>query len=176
MSISHPLGCVSQNEVLYCLLSFFFGCQPMETRSADHKIPQGLKIVLVEDDDGHAILIQRSLSPLRPQNQIVRVSDGQQAVDYLFESHETSEPTVVFLDLNLPVLDGYQVLERLKADHKTRKIPVVIISTTDDTREMERCYDLGANAYISKPLEFKHFTHTMRSLGEFLSVVTVPAA
>ena len=154
----------------------------METESlknspaANGRPPQGLKIVLVEDDDGHAILIQRSLSPLPPENQIVRVSDGQQAVDYFFDSHEESEPTVVFLDLNLPVLDGYQVLQRLKANDKTRKIPVVIISTTDDTREMERCYDLGANAYISKPLEFKLFTHTIRSLGEFLSVVTIPAA
>lgn len=135
----------------------------------------GLKIVLVEDDDGHAILIQRSLRPLRPDNQIVRVSDGQQAVDYLFHEHDDIEPTVVFLDLNLPILDGYQVLERLKGDQKTRKIPVVVISTTSDSREMERCYELGANAYISKPMEFKTFSHTMKSLGQFLSVVSVPA-
>lgn len=139
------------------------------------KAPQGLKIVLVEDDDGHAVLIQRSLKPLPPNNEIVRVSDGQQAVDYFFNEHEETEPMVVFLDLNLPILDGYQVLERLKKDDKTRKIPVVIISTTDDSREMERCYELGANAYISKPLEFKHFSHTMKSLSNFLSVVSVPA-
>lgn len=143
---------------------------PMDTTKS-----KGLKIVLVEDDDGHAILIQRSLRPLRPDNQIVRVSNGQQAVDYLFHEHEDVEPTVVFLDLNLPILDGYQVLARLKGDQKTRKIPVVVISTTDDSREMERCYELGANAYISKPLEFKTFSHTMKSLGQFLSVVSIPA-
>lgn len=138
--------------------------------------PKGLKIILVEDDDGHAILIQRSLRPLQADNQIIRVSNGQQAVDYLFDDHDDVEPTVVFLDLNLPILDGYQVLKRIKSDHKTRKIPVVVISTTDDAREMERCYELGANAYISKPLEFKTFTHTMQSLGQFLSVVSVPAS
>lgn len=136
-----------------------------------------LTVLLVEDDDGHAVLIQRSLRPTDFSLDVVRVSDGQKALDYIADNERRDEdvPLVVFLDLNLPVVDGYQVLERLKSDVETRRIPVVVITTTDDRREMERCYDLGANAYISKPMEFERFSTTMQSLGQFLSVVTVPS-
>lgn len=136
-----------------------------------------LTILLVEDDDGHAVLIQRSLRPEEHSLNIIRVADGQKALDFIATMGQRGpdEPVVVFLDLNLPVVDGFQVLERLKGDAETRRIPVIVITTTDDRREMERCYDIGANAYISKPMAFDRFSMTMKSLGQFLSVVTVPS-
>lgn len=137
----------------------------------------GLTILLVEDDDGHAVLIQRSLRPVDFPIQVVRVADGQKALDFIHgpDRQEIDGPLVVFLDLNLPVIDGYKVLQTLKGDTETRRIPVVVITTTDDRREMEKCYDLGANAYVSKPLEFDRFSTTMQSLGQFLTVVTIPS-
>lgn len=140
---------------------------------------EDITILMVEDEDAHAALIERTLRRVGLSNEIVRARNGQQAVDYLFSQgqytgHPPASPLVVFLDLNLPLLSGYQVLEHIKSHLKTRRVPVVIITTTDDPREMERCYDLGANAYVSKPMEFDQFNTTMRNLGQFLSVVTIP--
>jgi CheY-like chemotaxis protein len=81
---------------------------------------------------------------------------------------------LVMLDLNMPVLDGYQVLQRMKSDERTRRIPVVILTTTDDAREVQRCYDLGCNVYITKPVDYEQFAEAIRKIGLFLSVVTVP--
>lgn len=135
-----------------------------------------LTILLVEDDDGHAVLIQRSLRPVELPLRVVRVADGKKALDFVHgpERKTVGGPLVIFLDLNLPVVDGYQVLHALKTNVETRRIPVVVITTTDDRREMEKCYDLGANAYISKPMEFERFSSTMQNLGRFLSVITIP--
>jgi CheY-like chemotaxis protein len=80
----------------------------------------------------------------------------------------------MLLDLNLPVLDGYQVLQRMKADERTKCIPVVILTTTDDTREVARCYDLGCNVYLTKPVDYEKFSEAICKLGLFLAVVTVP--
>ena len=74
----------------------------------------------------------------------------------------------------MPVLDGYQVLERIKANEHTRRIPVVILTTTDDSREVSRCYDLGCNVYMTKPVDYLQFSEAIRKLGLFLSVVTMP--
>lgn len=143
------------------------------------KSTEDLTILMVEDDDAHATLIERTLRRVGLENKIVRANNGQEAVDYVFSQgkytgRRPDSPLVVFLDLNLPLLSGYQVLEQIKSHLKTRRVPVVIISTTDDPNEMERCYDLGANAYVSKPMEFDQFNTTMRNLGHFLSVMTVP--
>jgi len=140
---------------------------------------QEVTILLVEDDPGHARLIEKNLRRSNITNAIITVSDGQQAVDYLFcegeyAGCECASPLLVLLDLNMPVLDGYQVLERIKADDRTKHIPVVILTTTDDTREVSRCYDLGCNVYITKPVDYEQFSEAIRKLGLFLSVVTVP--
>src|SRR5438270_8957668 len=113
-------------------------------------------------------------------NAIVTVTDGQHAVDYLFgegdfvDQSKLPLPMMILLDLNLPVLDGYQVLQRIKADERTRQIPVVVLTTTDDAREVARCYELGCNIYITKPVEYDQFSEAIRKLGLFLTVVTVP--
>jgi CheY-like chemotaxis protein len=130
-------------------------------------------ILLVEDDAGHARLIEKNLRRANITNRVIHLSDGQQAVDYLFNNIPTW-PLLVLLDLNMPVLDGYQVLERIKADSSTKHIPVVILTTTDDIREVARCYDLGCNVYMTKPVDYNQFSEAIRKLGLFLSIVTVP--
>jgi CheY-like chemotaxis protein len=136
-------------------------------------------ILLVEDDPGHARLVEKNLRRSGIMNDIVVVDSGQKAVDYLFNAgdYENSKPELpmlVLLDLNLPVLDGYQVLQRIKNDDRTKNVPVVVLTTTDDAREVARCYELGCNIYITKPVEYERFSEAIRKLGLFLTVVKVP--
>lgn len=137
-------------------------------------------ILLVEDDPGHARLIEKNLRRNNIANDIVKLDDGQKAVDFIFNSGEYADksrpkPVLVLLDLNLPVLSGYQVLQRMKNDESTRHIPVVILTTTDDSREVQKCYDLGCNIYITKPVDYEQFTEAIRKIGLFLSIVQVPS-
>ena len=138
-----------------------------------------MTIVLVEDDPGHARLIERNLRRAHITNDIVTLSDGQQAVDYLFKEYTYAGathalPLLLLLDLNLPGLDGYQVLTRLKADDRTRHIPIIILTTTEEPYEIERCYALGCNIYLTKPVEYEQFAEAIRQLGLFLSIVKLP--
>ena len=138
-----------------------------------------LTLLLVEDDPGHARLIEKNLRRANISNDIIKVSDGQQALDYLFAEgeyagSEPSSPLLVLLDLNLPVLDGYQVLQRMKAEQRTKRIPVIVLTTTDAPREVSRCYELGCSVYVTKPVDYEQFSEAIRKLGLFLSVITVP--
>jgi CheY-like chemotaxis protein len=138
-----------------------------------------VRILLIEDDPGHARLIEKNLRRARLSNDIITKTDGQQALAYLFGDKDTDvqdlpTPFLVLLDLNLPVLDGYQVLERIKLSERTRHIPVIILTTTDDTVEINRCYELGCSVYITKPVDYEQFSEAIRKLGLFLSVVSVP--
>ncbi len=140
---------------------------------------QEVTILLVEDNRGHARLIEKNLRRLNITNNIITVEDGRQALDYLFDEGEYAggehgSPLLVLLDLNLPVLDGYQVLRSMKGDERTRRIPVIILTTTDDSREVSRCYELGCNVYITKPVDYHQFSEAIRKLGLFLSVVKIP--
>ena len=140
---------------------------------------QEVTILLVEDDLGHARLIEKNLRRSNIKNNIVTVSDGQQALEYIFGEGEFEEserpfPLLVLLDLNLPVVDGYEVLRRLKADKSTRRIPVIVLTTTDDSREIKRCYELGCNVYMTKPVDYEQFSEAIKQLGLFLSVVAIP--
>ena len=131
-------------------------------------------ILLVEDDPGHARLIEKNLRRANLTNDIVHVTDGQQAIDYLFGNGRPSS-LLVLLDLNLPVLDGYQILERMRNGESTRRIPVIILTTTDDTREVSRCYELGCNVYVTKPVDYEQFSYAIRKLGLFIAVLMIPA-
>jgi CheY-like chemotaxis protein len=136
-------------------------------------------MVLVEDDPGHARLLERNVRRAHITNDIVVLRDGQQAVEYFFPQGEDGAagrvlPLLILLDLNLPGVDGYQVLARLKANERTRRIPVIMLTTTDDPRDIARCYDLGCNVYMTKPVEYEQFAEAIRKLGLFLSVVKVP--
>jgi CheY-like chemotaxis protein len=138
-------------------------------------------VLLVEDDPGHAILIQKNLRRGGLAGDIVTVDNGGRAVDFILRKGEfagavRSGTLVILLDLNLPVLDGYQVLDILKREAATRHIPVIMLTTTDNPPEIKRCYDLGCNMYVTKPVEYEAFTEAIRNLGAFLSIVRVPAA
>ena len=138
-----------------------------------------IAILIVEDDPGHARLIEKNLKRSNITNAITAVSDGQQALDYLFGEGAFAGQTLpaqllVLLDLNMPVLDGYQVLERMKADERTKRIPVIVLTTTDDQREVARCYELGCNVYVTKPVDYAKFSEAIGKLGLLLSIVTVP--
>jgi CheY-like chemotaxis protein len=138
-------------------------------------------IVMVEDDPGHARLIEKNLRRAHLTNDLVILRDGLEAVAYFFPAGEDvaekdTLPLLVLLDLNLPGLDGYQVLTRLKADERTRRIPVIILTTTEHPREISRCYDLGCNVYLTKPVAYERFAEAICKLGLFLSVVKLPHA
>ena len=140
---------------------------------------QDVTILLVEDDPGHARLIEKNLRRANVTNEIAFATNGQEALDFLFCEGEYAKKKrasqmLVLLDLNMPVLDGYQVLERMKADKRTKRIPVIILTTTDDPREVSRCYELGCNVYITKPVDYEQFAEAMRKLGLFLLVVMIP--
>lgn len=133
-------------------------------------------ILLVEDDPGHARLIERNLRRAHMTNEIITLRDGQAAVDYLFgEERRPLLPLLMLLDLNLPGLSGFQVLERLKAERRTKHIPVICLTTTDNPQDIERCYALGCNMYITKPVAYAQFSEAIRQLGLFLAVVKVPS-
>ena len=135
--------------------------------------PEDVVIVLAEDDPGHARLIEKNLRAVLT-NTIVRFANGQEALDYLRREEQATQQHLLLLDLNMPVMDGYQVLSRLKADPRTELIPVIVLTTTDDPAEIRRCYDLGCNAYVVKSADYEQFTEAMRRLGLFLSIARMP--
>jgi len=136
-------------------------------------------ILLVEDDPGHVLLIEKNLRRACVLNEIINLDDGGKALEYLFGEGEYAgvnnpTPLLILLDMNLPVLNGLQVLERIKADDRTKRIPVVMLTTTDSPQEIDRCYDLGCNIYIVKPVNYVKFSEAIRNLGLFLSTVRTP--
>ncbi len=136
-------------------------------------------ILLVEDDLGHARLIEKNLQRANIANAIMKLDNGQQAVDFLFSEGEYSgakppTPLLVLLALNLPVLNGHQVLKRMKEDPRTRRIPVIILTTTEDSREVHKCYELGCNVFITKPVDYDQFVDAVRKIGLFISIVQIP--
>ena len=140
---------------------------------------EALVIVLAEDDEGHAYLVKQNLARAGIANEIVHVSDGQEALDYVrrqgaYANRSANGPLLLVLDINMPRLDGIDVLARVKSDEATAKIPVIMLTTTDDPREVERCYGLGCSVYITKPVEYGAFVEAVKRLGMFLQVVRVP--
>ncbi len=138
-----------------------------------------LTILLAEDDEGHATLIRRNLKRSGIVNNVVHVTDGQQALDYVhsngdFAGQGRPEALIILLDIKMPVMDGAETLRRLKADESTKKIPVVMLTTTDDPREIEHCYQLGCSVYVTKPVEYQRFSEAIQQLGMFLQFVQVP--
>ena len=134
-----------------------------------------LTIVLVEDDDGHAALVERNLRRAGLDNGFIRFANGQQALDALISPEELgSRACILLLDIKMPWLDGVEVLRRLKADPILHRLPVIMLTTTDDTREVERCHELGCNVYIQKPVDYDKFAEAIRRLGLFVMLLLVP--
>lgn len=136
-------------------------------------------IVMVEDDEGHARLIEKNIRRAGVNNQIIPFQDGSSALDYLLGPDRSGEISsgrqlLILLDLNLPDMTGVDILEKVKNNVHTKRSPVVVLTTTDDEREIQRCYDLGANVYITKPVDYDGFANAIRQLGLFFSVIQVP--
>jgi CheY-like chemotaxis protein len=141
--------------------------------------PEPLTIVLAEDDDGHANLIHRNLERAGLTNGFIRVKDGQEVLELIrgegqFAGQMIHGDYLLLLDINMPRVDGVEVLRQVKADPRLATIPVIMLTTTDDPREVERCYKLGCNVYITKPVAYDKFVEAIRQLGLFLQVVKVP--
>ncbi len=134
-----------------------------------------VKIVMVEDDHGHAKLIEKNIRRANISNEIVHFDHGQPALDYLFsEEVRANGPMLILLDLNLPDMSGIDILGEVKRDERLKRAPVVVLTTTDDKTEIQRCYDLGCNVYITKPVDYESFSGAIRQLGLFLSVMQAP--
>ena len=134
-------------------------------------------IVMVEDDEGHARLIERNIRRAGIMNDIRHFKDGSSALHYLHNDAAgpaRDGPALVLLDLNLPDMSGTEILASIKSNEKLRRTPVVVLTTTDDKVEIQRCYDLGCNVYITKPVNYESFADAIRQLGLFLSVIQVP--
>lgn len=134
-------------------------------------------ILMVEDDLGHARLIEKNIRRAGVMNEVIHAVDGTTALNYLKKGLAGEHrPFLVLLDLNLPDMSGTTILQHLKSDPGLRRFPVIVLTTTDDEREIQRCYDLGANVYITKPVDYEDFTTAIRQLGLFLAVMQVPGA
>ncbi|MBD8064172.1 response regulator [Devosia sp. PTR5] len=136
---------------------------------------------MVEDDEGHARLIEKNIRRAGVANEILAFTNGTSALNFLLGDDGTGlvnkgRQLLVLLDLNLPDMTGIDILEKVKGNEHTRRSPVVVLTTTDDQREIQRCYDLGANVYITKPVDYDGFANAIRQLGLFFSVMQVPEA
>ncbi len=138
-----------------------------------------ITILIAEDDEGHAELIQDHLRDAGVYNPMLRFRDGQEVLDFLYEKGDGPKLLVghaylLLLDIRMPKVDGVEVLRIIKADARLKNIPVIMLTTTDDPREVESCYRLGCSCYISKPVDYAKFSEMLRRLGLFIVIVKVP--
>ena len=145
----------------------------MKSASAD--------ILLVEDNANDALLTIRSLKEHNLANNIVHVSDGQEALDYLYaegayrERDKLKLPKAILLDLKIPKVDGLQVLARIRGDERMKCVPIVILTSSQENADLSKCYALGANSYIVKPVEFENFAKSVQEVGLYWLLLNKPA-
>lgn len=137
-----------------------------------------LTILIAEDDDGHADLIMTGLKESGICNNMIRFVDGKQTWEFISGKGkdmvlDKNKSYLLLLDINMPKMDGLEVLERIKNDDDFKSLPVIMLTTTDDPREVEKCYELGCNIYVTKPVDFLKFAETLKRLGLFIQVVKV---
>ena len=144
------------------------------------KLDPEVTILIAEDDLGHAKLIKKNLRRAGISNQMVHFEDGQLVLDYLFQRGDGPKRKtgrgayVLLLDIRMPKADGLEVLTQVKKDPNLRPMPIIMLTTADDPREVERCYDLGCNIFITKPVNYQAFVDTLKRVGMFLLVLRVP--
>lgn len=136
-------------------------------------IEKPVRILLVEDDPSHRLLIRKNLENHGVSNDIIEAEDGQEALDYIYGAGVYADrkkypmPDLVILDIKMPRMDGFGVLERLKSDPKTKRIPVIMLTTSSRDEEIAKGYEYGANAYVTKPLDFSEFAQKLHDLKMF---------
>lgn len=140
---------------------------------------QDIIILVAEDESGHARLIEKNLRRAGLTNPISRFSDGQQILDFLFGHGEGPHRAItaaylLLLDIRMPKVDGIEVLRQVKSHAELRKMPVIMLTTTDDPREVDRCHSIGCSNYIVKPVDYEKFSEAIKQLGLFISLVQVP--
>lgn len=141
--------------------------------------PRPVTIVMIEDDPGHARLIEKNIRRAGVNNPLMPFADGASALAFLLGASgdgvvNAGRPLLILLDLNLPDMSGIDILRLVKENEHLRRTPVVILTTTDDRIEIQRCYDLGCNVYITKPVNYDSFANAIRQLGLFFTVIQVP--
>lgn len=139
-------------------------------------------ILIAEDDDGHAELIEENLRDSGLKNSIIRFRDGREVLDFLFDGPSGDAPRrlrgcayMLLLDIRMPKVNGVEVLRQLKQDPELKSMPVIMLTTTDDPREIQNCYALGCSCYVTKPIDYQKFSEMLIRLGLFLLVVQVPS-
>jgi CheY-like chemotaxis protein len=137
------------------------------------------RILIVEDDPNDVELTLTALTDYNLANEVVVARDGQQALDYLycrgeFGTRSTENPAVMLLDLKLPKVGGLEVLQQIKSDERLKMIPVVVLTSSNEEKDMMRSYSLGVNAYVVKPVDFHEFVNAVKELGVFWAVINEP--
>lgn len=139
-----------------------------------------VEILLVEDNETDAELTIRALKRKNLTNNLVWVKDGAEALDFIFAKGNYSErnieglPKLVLLDLRMPKVDGLEVLQTIKADDRTKKIPIVVLTSSKEDKDIVESYELGVNSYVSKPVEFDEFTDAVSTLGLYWMLLNNP--
>ena|SRR5436190_21712316 len=136
-------------------------------------------ILIADDDAGHVRLIEKNLTRAGLHNPTQRFENGQQVLDFFFGKgagphREPDTFYLLLLDIRMPKVDGVEVLRQIKNDKVLRKLPVLMLTTTDDPREVARCHGLGCNSYIVKPVDYEKFAEAIKNLGLYISLVKVP--
>jgi CheY-like chemotaxis protein len=144
-------------------------------------VPSVFTILIVDDDDGHVELARRNLRRIGVSNPIVSLERGERALNYIFRREEFAERAdvelLILLDINMPgSVNGVETLRQIKADPVARTTPVIMLSTTDDPREVARCYELGCSIYVTKPVDSVQFIEAIKRLGLFLQIIRLAAA
>lgn len=139
---------------------------------SQHKI---IRILITEDDDGHAELITEGLRDTGVSNEIMRFNDGLELWEFLNENlkNPDQEDFLILLDINMPRMNGVETLGLIKKHPDMKDIPVIMLTTTDDQREIDKCYQLGCNVYITKPINFTLFAETLKRIGLFIQIMKV---
>jgi CheY-like chemotaxis protein len=137
------------------------------------------RILIVEDDPNDVELTLTALTDYNLANEVVITRDGEQALDYLFcrgkfSTRSTDNPAVMLLDLKLPKVGGLEVLQQIKSDERLKMIPVVVLTSSREEKDMMRSYSLGVNAYVVKPVDFHEFVNAVKELGVFWAVINEP--
>jgi CheY-like chemotaxis protein len=137
------------------------------------------RILIVEDDPNDVELTLTALTDYKLANEVVIARDGQQALDYLycqgeFSTRSTDNPAVMLLDLELPKIDGLEVLQQIKSDERLKMMPVVVLTSSNEEKDIVRGYSLGVNAYVVKPVDFHQFVNAVKELGVFWAVINEP--
>jgi CheY-like chemotaxis protein len=138
-----------------------------------------VNILIAEDDSGHAFLIKTNLNRAGISNNIIILKDGQEVMDFMNgksrdECRESGKAYLLLLDIRMPKIDGIEVLRKMKGSEELKEIPVVMITTSDDPKEIKECHWIGCNGYIKKPVEYNKFVEAVRNLGFYLRIIEIP--